>query len=47
MSSAEKESALAEVRILSWLRHPNIVQYIESIITESTLCIVMAVSEGT
>jgi serine/threonine protein kinase len=43
MSPAEKESALQEVRVLSLLKHPNIVQYIESIITESTLCIVMAV----
>lgn len=47
MSEKEKADALQEVRVLSWLNHPNIVQYIESVVTDTTLCIVMSVRRGT
>ena len=46
MADAEKEAAKQEVALLSSLRHPCIVRYVDSFIQDSTLHIVMQYCEG-
>ena len=44
--SAFADAVASEVRILSKLRHPNIVRYVESFADESSVFIVMELAEG-
>jgi len=46
LSSKEKKDAINEVQVLSTLRHPYIVQYMESFIEDGVLCIVMDYCEN-
>lgn len=46
MSDSEKDAAKQEVALLSSLRHPCIVRYVDSFIQDSTLHIVMQMCEG-
>ena len=46
MSVKEKQEALNEVRVLSTLKHPNVVQYLTSFQAGNKLCIVMEYAEG-
>ena len=48
LNEKEKQNALNEVRLLASVKHPNIVQYKESFIDESsqTLCLVMEYADG-
>ena len=48
LSDMEQSNALNEIRILSAISHPNIVEYKESFFDEEdkTLCIVMEYLEG-
>ena len=43
LGEKEKQNALNEIRLLASMQHPNVVQYKESFIDESTqaLCLVM------
>ncbi|KAA6403113.1 MAG: putative serine/threonine-protein kinase Nek1 [Streblomastix strix] len=46
MSKKEKEESINEIRVLSKLRHPNIIAYRESFIERGLLCIIMDYADG-
>eukprot|EP01065_Artemidia_motanka_P018368 TRINITY_DN21682_c0_g1_i1.p1 TRINITY_DN21682_c0_g1~~TRINITY_DN21682_c0_g1_i1.p1 ORF type:complete len:531 (+),score=204.59 TRINITY_DN21682_c0_g1_i1:195-1787(+) len=48
MSKKERQQALNEARVLSALKHPNIINYVDSFLAKRTdhLCIVMEYAEG-
>ena len=46
MTKEERQAALNEVKVLSMLDHPNIIQYIENFLEDKALMIVMEYAEG-
>lgn len=46
MSSREVQDVLGEVRFIASIRHPNVVQYMDSFMNGSELCIVMELATG-
>lgn len=46
MSKEERQGAINEVKVLSMLKHPNIIAYIESFFEEKALMIVMEYAQG-
>ncbi len=46
LTEKEKQEALNESKILSSLKHPNIISYVESIMTDGSLNIVMDYADG-
>ncbi len=46
MTTDERQSALNEVKVLSMLDHPNIIEYYENFLEDKALMIVMEYAEG-
>ena len=46
MTKDERQSALNEVKVLSMLSHPNIIEYYENFLEDKALMIVMEYAQG-
>lgn len=46
MTKEERQAALNEVKVLSMLSHPNIIQYYENFLEDKALMIVMEYAQG-
>ena len=46
MTKEERQAALNEVKVLSMLDHPNIIEYYENFLEDKTLMIVMEYAPG-
>ena len=46
MTKEERQAALTEVRVLSMLSHPNIIEYYENFLEDKALMIVMEYAQG-
>lgn len=46
MTKDERQAALNEVKVLSMLHHPNIIQYYENFLEDKALMIVMEYAQG-
>jgi NIMA (never in mitosis gene a)-related kinase len=46
MTKEERQAALNEVKVLSMLCHPNIIQYYENFLEDKALMIVMEYAQG-
>ena len=46
MTKAERQAALNEVKVLSMLDHPNIIEYYENFLEDKALMIVMEYAQG-
>lgn len=46
MTKEERQAALNEVKVLSMLDHPNIIEYYENFLEDKALMIVMEYAEG-
>ena len=46
MTKDERQAALNEVKVLSMLDHPNIIEYYENFLEDKALMIVMEYAEG-
>ena len=46
MTKEERQAALNEVKVLSMLHHPNIIQYYENFLEDKALMIVMEYAQG-
>lgn len=46
MTKEERQAALNEVKVLSMLHHPNIIEYYENFLEDKALMIVMEYAQG-
>ena len=46
MSSADRHSILTEIKVLSMLHHPNVIEYYENFLQDKSMIIVMEFAAG-
>lgn len=46
MSSADRHSILTEIKVLSMLHHPNVIEYYENFLQDKSMIIVMEYAAG-